>query len=69
MSLRESSAFGASVADIVSSEFSTPLVLVRRASPIGAGEGRPNIDLVRIGPSLGPMNSGTLLSGTDGFLY
>jgi hypothetical protein len=52
----------------VSLEFSPPPVLVRRPSPIGAGEGRPNIDLARIGLGISPMNSGTLLAGTDGFL-
>jgi hypothetical protein len=53
-----SSAFDSSVArQCVSFEFSTLLVLVRRASPIG---GRP-------GSGMSPMNSGTLLAGTDGF--
>jgi len=47
-----SSAFDSSFArHRVSLEFGTP-VLMRRASPIGAGDGRPNIDLARIGPGI-----------------
>jgi len=69
VSLRKSSAFGSSAAGIICSEFSAPPVLVRRASSIGAGEGPTQHDLVRIGPRIGPMNWGTLLAGTNGFLY
>ena len=45
----------------VSLEFSPPPVLVRRPSPIGAGEGRPNIDLARIGLGIKPDEFGHAL--------